>query len=174
MFIHAVSFSLCNRSILHSSISFSFSLLTISFILPFSYPCSFTLFVFALLYFSFFSLSENSITIKIALIVFQLIFIVLHPPMIESMDIAVLLVNTASTNLLFSTVTYMISSIINPLIENHYDIRLASIKLESENNSLEPVVHSFTRSVAKFKDWLGTDHAPVERYTQGESIPICK
>jgi hypothetical protein len=91
--------------------------------------------------------------------------------MIESMDIAVLLVNTASTNLLFSTVTYMISSIINPLIENNYDIRLASIKLKSDNNSLKPVVHSFTRSPVKFKHWLGTDHAPV---AQGESIPICK
>ncbi len=87
------------------------------------------------------------------------------------MDIAVILVNSSSTDLLFSTISYMMSSIINPLIENNYDVRLASIKLKSDSYSLKPVVHSFTRSLAKFKYCLGSDHAPI---AQGESIPICK
>lgn len=94
--------------------------------------------------------------------------------MTESMDIAFLLVGISPTNLWISTVTCMISSIINPLIENNYDIRLALIKLRSGDHSPVPKVYSFTRSVIKFKHWLVTDYAHVEQQTQGETIAICK
>jgi hypothetical protein len=94
--------------------------------------------------------------------------------MIESMDIAFLLVNISSTNRLFSTVTAMISSVINPLIKNNYDIRLALIQIRSIDHSSTPIVHSFTRSVIKFTHRLLTDRVTEERPTQGETIPTCK
>jgi len=99
---------------------------------------------------------------------------VLYPAMTESMDIAFLLVGISPTNLWISAVTCIISSIINPLIENNYDIRLALIKLRSGDYSLVPIVHSFTRSVVKFKHWLVTDHVRVGQQTQGQTTAICK
>jgi hypothetical protein len=60
--------------------------------------------------------------------------------MVESMDIAFLLVNISSMNLVFATVTHMISSILNPLIENNYDIRLALIKFISGDGDPVPIV----------------------------------
>lgn len=92
----------------------------------------------------------------------------------ESMDIALLLVNTSSTNILFSTVSYMISSVINPLIENNYDVRLALIQLRSGDQSTVPIIHNFTDSIIKFKHWLGTDLAPVGQHVQSGTIAIRK
>jgi hypothetical protein len=90
------------------------------------------------------------------------------------MDIAFLLVDISSTNPLFSTIANMVSSIINPLIKNNYDIRLALIKLRSDNHSAMPIIHHFTRSAINFKHWLITDHAPVDRHIRNETIAICK
>jgi hypothetical protein len=94
--------------------------------------------------------------------------------MTESMDIAFLLVGISPTNLWISTVTCIISSIINPLIENNYDIRLALIKLRSGDHSPVPIIHSLTRSAVKFKHWLVTDHVHVRQQAQGETAAICK
>lgn len=94
--------------------------------------------------------------------------------MIESMDIAFLLVNISSKNLLFSTVTYIISSIINPLLENNHDFCLALINLKSDEPSLVPIVHYFTKSVINFEHWFVIDHASVGRHAQGETVAICK
>jgi hypothetical protein len=94
--------------------------------------------------------------------------------MIESIDIAFLLVNKSSMNFSHPTVTHMISSIINPLSENNYDVRLALIKSRSNDDSEEPIIYSFTRSVIRFTHWFRSGHAPVGQPTQDETIAICK
>jgi hypothetical protein len=94
--------------------------------------------------------------------------------MIDSMDIAFLLVNTSPVNLLFPIVTQMISSVVNPLIENNYDVHLALIKLKSDDGVGETTVQSFTKSLAKFKHWLHSSRAAVGRHTKGGTTAICK
>jgi hypothetical protein len=92
----------------------------------------------------------------------------------ESMDIAFLLVNTSSINPWFSKVMTMISSILTPLIEANYNIRLALIKFRSIDGCQVSVVRSFTRSITNFKYWLDMDTAPIGQCTQDGTTAICK
>lgn len=172
MCILEISFSIRDRSILRLSLFFVTRYFVRS---PFSLVYSHLLSSYSLsvLYVSVFGLTDwrrlkwFKVNLPPICFIFQVIFLKNHSPMIESMDIAFLLGNIASTDPLFATVRYMISSVINPLIDNNYDVRLASIKSRYDDDS-------FTSSLAKFEHWFDNDHAPVARYTQGESLPICK
>ncbi|CAF0831985.1 unnamed protein product [Rotaria sordida] len=77
-----------------------------------------------------------------------------------------------SINFLLSTIRHTISSIINPLIQNNCDIRLALVTFRSGNDSSVPIVHSFTRSVVTFTHWLVTNHESVGQHTQDGAIAI--
>ena len=90
--------------------------------------------------------------------------------MTESLDIAFSLVNISSKDQFFPTITYMLSSIINPLLENQYDLRLASIQVQPSVSIVQP----FTRSIQKFVQDLTTDPRTATQSMRGKTIPICK
>ncbi|CAF0877665.1 unnamed protein product [Rotaria sp. Silwood1] len=96
----------------------------------------------------------------------------LQSTMNESMDIAFLLATMKPMNFLLSAVRHTVLSIINPLIENNCDIRLALVEFRPSDDSSVPIVHSFTRSIVTFKQWFTTSHGSVEQHTQDEAIAI--
>ncbi|CAF1123287.1 unnamed protein product [Adineta ricciae] len=95
--------------------------------------------------------------------------------MIDSLDIAFLLADKSTTNLFPSVVTHLISSIISPLIENDYDIRLALNTYKSTENSSIAITHPFTKSIHLFKDYLSMDKINARQENiQLKKMSICK
>ncbi|CAM4862623.1 unnamed protein product [Rotaria socialis] len=92
--------------------------------------------------------------------------------MSESMDIAFLLVTMSPMNSCPSDVADMISSIINPILENNCDTHLALVKYKSENDIRVPTVYPFTTSVSTFKNWFTTSDAPVQQHSHKGTIEI--
>ncbi|UJR35307.1 hypothetical protein I4U23_028069 [Adineta vaga] len=91
------------------------------------------------------------------------------------MDIAFLLVDKSTTNLFNPTVTHLISSIINPLIEEDYNTHLALLNFKYENDSLIQRIYPFTNSIITFKEYLSAHQTSMEHGdVQNEAIAICK
>ncbi|CAF0829112.1 unnamed protein product [Rotaria sp. Silwood1] len=76
-----------------------------------------------------------------------------------SMDIVICLDCTSSVASFICQVRDRIWSIIEPIIENKSDIRLALIEFRSHDDSWVTVIHPFTHSARIFQDWLSNTQA---------------
>ena len=95
--------------------------------------------------------------------------------MIDSLDIAFLLADKSTTNLFRSVVIDLISSIISPLIEKDYDIRLASSTYKSTEHSSIVITRPFTKSIHLFKESLSVDQTNAgQENIQRKTMSICK
>lgn len=70
------------------------------------------------------------------------------------MDIAVCLDCTSSIAPCFCEVRERIAAMVEPVLRNEGDIRLALIKFRSRDDSWATVMHPFTHSVRTFHHWL--------------------
>ncbi|CAF0769642.1 unnamed protein product [Adineta steineri] len=93
--------------------------------------------------------------------------------MTESMDIAFVMADTSLRDPFFPNVKHMVSSIINPLLQQNYDIRFRLIKFNSGNGTPTiSIVHPFTDSSEIFQQWMRTgDDGAIGANTQ--NITIC-
>jgi hypothetical protein len=76
-----------------------------------------------------------------------------------SMDIAICLDCTSSVASSFCQVRDRISSIIEPIIQDKNDIRLALIEFRSRDDSWVTIIHPFTHSASTFQNWLNNTQA---------------
>ncbi|CAF0760707.1 unnamed protein product [Adineta steineri] len=93
--------------------------------------------------------------------------------MTESMDIAFVMADTSLRDPFFPNVKHMVLSIINPLLQQNYDIRFRLIKFNSGNGiPTISTVYPFTDSSEIFQQWLRTgDDGAIGANTQ--NITIC-
>ncbi|CAF0768854.1 unnamed protein product [Rotaria sordida] len=93
-----------------------------------------------------------------------------------SMDIAICLDCTSSVASSFCQVRDRISSIIEPIIENKNDIRLALIEFRSRDDSWVTIIHPFTHSASTFQNWLNNTQAEggSQNGTRAISDALCE
>jgi hypothetical protein len=75
------------------------------------------------------------------------------------MDIAICLDCTSSIAPSFCEVRDRISAIVEPVLHNQQDIRLALIEFRSRDDSWITVIHPFTHSASTFQFWLNNAQA---------------
>lgn len=76
-----------------------------------------------------------------------------------SVDIAICLDCTSSVASSFCQVRDRISLIIEPIIDNKNDIRLALIEFRSRDDTWVTIIHPFTNSTSLFQKWLNNTQA---------------
>src|SRR4051812_36143122 len=89
-----------------------------------------------------------------------------------SIDIAVCLDCNSSVASSFGQVHNGISSIIERIMHNGNDIRLALIEFRSCHDPWVPIIHPFTHSTSTFQNWL--DNTRSEGGSQDGSRAISK
>jgi hypothetical protein len=89
-----------------------------------------------------------------------------------SMDIAICLDCTSSIAPSFCQVRDRIALIVEPIIQNHRDIRLALIEFRSRDDSWVTIIHPFTHSASTFQNWL--NNAQAEGGSQDGTRAISK